>query len=187
MMQLNSYLFSDRSFLSRSKTRPDPSAIEHQPSGSGSCNGSSSSKQLIDSAQATDRSEDELGPPLIDVHAFESAVMIRQMVDKASEIAIRANQHFPNDVAWTQSSLTALNGGPKKKTSRLLMSSSSQSGNGKGSRKAPQLSRANYLRKIACKMLAHAYRLDEIMTSVVVMEATTALDDIAPQVLKQGL
>lgn len=122
-------------------------------------------------------------PPPIDPGVFRSVKEIRRLVDDATELALRAASGLvdPGSPSPEQaySSYMRLNG---------FGGSSQNSVNGKlGGRKSTLSTiRANRMRALAVQKLAEAYRLDEIATCVLVMKGTSAFEDLAERVLRQG-
>lgn len=95
-------------------------------------------------------------PPPVDPRCFRTVVAVRHLVEEASDLAVRAT-------IGVGSSTTHDVGRPQ-----LGMSSTRQ----------------HRLRALAVSKLARAYGLDEIATSVVVMQGSSALEDVADKVLR---
>lgn len=117
---------------------------------------------------------------------------IRQLIDEASDLAVRAasglssaalsNIRSPN----TPSSYgLSMSSGPWVTAQSFgINPMGDQGGNGRNT--AMSAMRVHRLRALAVQRLAAAYKADEIAASVMVMQGASALDDIAERVLKVG-
>ncbi|PNS19952.1 ADP-ribosylation factor GTPase-activating protein glo3 [Sphaceloma murrayae] len=103
-------------------------------------------------------------PRLIDPAVFFDIVKIRRSIDEATEEAVRANSGVSN----------------VGNVSRFDPFGGSQ-------QPASQMSRERIhrVRQKAVKLLAKAYTLDEVATSVVTMSSSSSLEDVAEHVLKR--
>lgn len=106
-------------------------------------------------------------PRLIDPAVFYDVVKIRKAVDEATEDSVRAS---------TGLSTTALN----SSMGRLDSMFGSQ---GPGSKLSKE--RIFKIRQKAVKLLSKAYTLDEVAASVVTMQSTSSLEDVASHVMKR--
>ena len=126
-------------------------------------------------------------PPPIDPGVFRSVASIRRLIDEASDLAVRAANGL---------SAAAVNSLRSPNNSASPWGGTSQSHFGFGlnpllgelpSRTVYMSStRMHRLRVMAVQKLAAAYKADEIAASVMVMQGTSALDDLAERVLKVG-
>ncbi|KAF4556909.1 Hypothetical protein D9617_1g087910 [Elsinoe fawcettii] len=103
-------------------------------------------------------------PRLIDPAVFFDIVKIRRAIDEATEEAVRANSGVSN----------------VSNVSRFDPFGGSQQ---PGSQMSKE--RIHRVRQKAVKLLAKAYRLDEVATSVVTMSSSSSLEDVAEHVLKR--
>lgn len=103
-------------------------------------------------------------PRLIDPAVFFDIVKIRRAVDEATEEAVRANSGVSN----------------VGNVSRFDPFGGSQQ---PGSQMSKE--RIHRVRQKAVKLLAKAYTLDEVATSVVTMSSSSSLEDVAEHVLKR--
>lgn len=95
-------------------------------------------------------------PPPVDPRCFRTVVAVRHLVEEASDLAVRAT--------------IAVGSSTTQDVGRRQLGMSS--------------TRQNRLRLLAVSKLARAYGLDEIATSVVVMQSSSALEDVAEKVLR---
>ena len=102
-------------------------------------------------------------PRLIDPAVFYDIVKIRLAVDEAMEEVVRANLGTTLNPSTRLDSFST-NGPPAAKMSK---------------------ERIHKVRQKAVKLLAGAYSLDEIAASVIAMQSSSAVDDIAAHVLKR--
>lgn len=101
-------------------------------------------------------------PPPVDPGVFHSVASIRRLIDDASSLAVRASSGL------SSSELSSCGLGPPPPAKCATMSAM----------------RIHRLRALAVQKLAQAYRMDEIASSVVVMQGGTVFDDIAERVLR---
>ncbi|KAI4527944.1 hypothetical protein K525DRAFT_164544, partial [Schizophyllum commune Loenen D] len=101
-------------------------------------------------------------PPPVDPGVFHSVASIRRLIDDASSLAVRASSGL------SANELANFGLGSPPPTKSPTMSAM----------------RVHRLRALAVQKLAQAYRMDEIASSVVVMQGGTVFDDIAERVLK---
>lgn len=124
-------------------------------------------------------------PPPIDPGVFRSVTTIRRLIDEAAELAVRASSGL------SAAMLGSMRNGPSMGNSSWAIAQTlginplGDPGNG---RNAPMsATRVHRLRALAVQKLATAYRLDEIASSVMVMQGGSIFDDIAERVLKIGM
>lgn len=111
---------------------------------------------------------------------FFDLVKIRRLIDDATSLAVRAANGTTS--ASLNSSLSASNGMLNGSDAEILgIGSSRGGGNAKLSRE-----RKHRMREHATQKLSHAYRLDEIATSVSTMQSASALEDVAKLVLQRN-
>jgi hypothetical protein len=125
-------------------------------------------------------------PPPIDPGVFRSVTTIRRLIDEASELAIRASSGMS---AAALGSIRGggspnLHGSPWALVQSLGMNPLGDSGGGRNV--AMSAMRIHRLRALAVQKLAAAYRMDEIASSVMVMQGGCVFEDIAERVLKVG-
>ncbi|KAF8531248.1 hypothetical protein JB92DRAFT_2781798, partial [Gautieria morchelliformis] len=129
-------------------------------------------------------------PPPIDPGVFRSVTAIRQLIDEASDLAVRAASGLSSAALGNIRSPTAASGyglgmisGPWATAQSLgINPMGDQGGNGRNT--AMSAMRVHRLRALAVQRLAAAYKADEIAASVMVMQGASALDDIAERVLR---
>lgn len=130
-------------------------------------------------------------PPPIDPGVFRSVTSIRKLIDEAAELSVRASSGL---------SAAAL-GARRNSGSSMNLSGSSWSAvqslginpmgdfsnvnGGRSTSMSPAM--VHRLRVLAVQKLAEAYKLDEIASSVMVMQGGSVFDDIAERVLKTGV
>ena len=102
----------------------------------------------------SDTSEGSIPHP-IDPVIFQNLVVVRRLVDEASELVVKASG----------------------------FGSSSQNFSSSSSKISPM--RQHRFREMAVQKLATAYKIDEIATSVLTMQSASALDDVAFKVLRE--
>ncbi|KLO04992.1 hypothetical protein SCHPADRAFT_884129 [Schizopora paradoxa] len=127
-------------------------------------------------------------PPPIDPGVFRNVTSIRKLIDEAAELSVRASSGL------SAAALGALrNGGSSMNLSGSSWSAVQSLGinpmgdfsNVNGGRNASMSpAMVHRLRVLAVQKLAEAYRLDEIASSVMVMQGGSVFDDIAERVLK---
>ncbi|KAF8336559.1 uncharacterized protein EI90DRAFT_3152679 [Cantharellus anzutake] len=106
-------------------------------------------------------------PPPIDPGVFRNAVNIRRLIDDAGELAMRASEGV---LSYRQ----------RNRTMRVPPDGSIRGGH----RASMSNVHCQRLRVEAVQKISQAYLLDEIVTSVMIMKGTSALDDLAATVLK---
>lgn len=129
-------------------------------------------------------------PPPIDPGVFRNVTSIRKLIDEAAELSVRASSGL------SAAALGALrNGGSSMNLSGSSWSAVQSLGinpmgdfsNVNGGRNASMSpAMVHRLRVLAVQKLAEAYKLDEIASSVMVMQGGSVFDDIAERVLKTG-
>ncbi|KAH6911139.1 hypothetical protein BKA70DRAFT_1269566 [Coprinopsis sp. MPI-PUGE-AT-0042] len=109
-------------------------------------------------------------PPPIDPGVFRSVTTIRDLIDEASELSVRASSGLNNGSPWGAAQSLGMN---------------PLGGNGGGGRNvAMSAMRIHRLRALAVQKLAEAYKTDEIASSVMVMQGGSVFDDLAERVLR---
>ncbi|OCT51982.1 histidine kinase group protein [Cladophialophora carrionii] len=119
-------------------------------------------------------------PRPIDPAVFFDLVKIRRLIDDATSLAVRAANGTTSASLYT--SQNATNGLFNGADAEILGIGSARGGGGhaKLSRE-----RKHRMREHATQKLAHAYRLDEIASSVAMMQSASALEDVAKHVLQR--
>jgi putative intracellular protease/amidase len=105
-------------------------------------------------------------PRLIDPSVFYDVVKIRKAVDEASQDSVRASNGVANNAA--SGGRMDLFGAP---------------GGGSGAQLSKE--RVFKIRQKAVRLLAKAFELDEVATSVATMAATSTLEDVGGHVLRR--
>ncbi|KAI1630155.1 hypothetical protein EDD37DRAFT_618739 [Exophiala viscosa] len=119
-------------------------------------------------------------PRPVDPAVFFDLVKIRKLIDEATSLAVRAANGTTS--ASLHNSLNGNNGMLYGADAEILgLGSSRGGGNAKLSRE-----RKHRMREHATQKLSHAYRLDEIASSVAVMQSASALEDVAKHVLQRN-
>lgn len=127
-------------------------------------------------------------PQPIDPAIFFDLVKIRRLVDDATSLAVRA-ANGTTSAALSASSKgntgTGLLGGSE---AELLGISAAKGGGGGGVAGTAKLSRERKyrMREHASQKLSQAYHLDEIASSVAMMQAASALEEVAKLVLQRN-
>lgn len=116
-------------------------------------------------------------PPPIDPAVFRGSVEIRNLVDGASDLAVRAASGLSAAALGALAASTANAGGSVAAALGLENTINGRSA-------AMSTTRQHRLRVMAVAKLAQAYSIDEVAASVAVMQGATAIDDIAEKVLK---
>lgn len=123
-------------------------------------------------------------PPPIDPGVFRSVVTIRGLIDEAAELSVRASSGL------SAAELGSIRGGSSLNTSSWAAQSLGINpmgmSNGGGRNITMSSTRIHRLRAIAVQKLAEAYKIDEIASSVMVMQGGSVFDDVAERVLKLG-
>ncbi|KAJ9607969.1 hypothetical protein H2200_008048 [Cladophialophora chaetospira] len=119
-------------------------------------------------------------PRPIDPAVFFDLVKIRRLIDEATSLAVRAANGTTS--ASLHTSLNATNGIFNGTDAEILGIGSARGGGGNA-----KLSRErkHRMREHATQKLSHAYRLDEIASSVAMMQSASALEDVAKHVLQR--
>ena len=125
-------------------------------------------------------------PPPIDPGVFRSVRSIRQLIDEATELSVRASSGFYGSVeAGGMRGSSSMHNNPWATAQSLGLNQHSIN-NGGGRSVAMSAMRIHRLRALAVQKLAQAYKADEIASSVMVMQGGSVFDDIAERVLKIG-
>ncbi|KAG8869580.1 hypothetical protein FRB97_001023 [Tulasnella sp. 331] len=136
------------------------------------------------------RPPDEPLPPPIDPGVFSSVIGIRKLIDEAEDLVLRVTSGMSGAAMNSMSAnLNAFTNGMSpsaKATAMALGLGVGPSGEVLSGGRTPAMSatRAHKLRVLAVHKVADAYRIDEIIASVMVMQGASALDDLAERVLK---
>ncbi|KZT02030.1 uncharacterized protein LAESUDRAFT_685815 [Laetiporus sulphureus 93-53] len=122
-------------------------------------------------------------PPPIDPGVFRSVTTIRRLIDEASELSVRASSGLSAVALGSLKGVGAgMNASPWATAQSLGLN---PLGEGNGGRNfAMSSTRVHRLRALAVQKLAAAYRMDEIASSVMVMQGGSVFDDIAEHVLR---
>ncbi|KAK5221908.1 hypothetical protein LTR72_006164 [Exophiala xenobiotica] len=119
-------------------------------------------------------------PRPIDPAVFFDLVKIKRLIEDATTLAVRAADGTTS--SSLRSSVNATNGILNGADAELLgIGLSRDGGNAKLSRE-----RKHRMREQATQKLAHAYNLDEVASSVGMMQGTSALEDVAKLVLQKN-
>ena len=124
-------------------------------------------------------------PPPIDPGVFRSVRSIRQLIDEAAELSVRASSGLSAIELGTMRGGSGLHGSPWATAQSLGLNPLGIS-NGGGRNVAMSTMRIHRLRALAVQKLAQAYKADEIASSVMVMQGGSVFDDVAERVLKVG-
>ncbi|KAF1817417.1 hypothetical protein P152DRAFT_18503 [Eremomyces bilateralis CBS 781.70] len=118
-------------------------------------------------------------PRTIDPAVCFDLVKIRNAVDEASNLAVRAASGL---TSAAMSSSANFSQGVVNRTGAAAL------GLGYNGHGSTELSRERKyrMREMAARQLAHAYRTDEIATSVATMQATSTIDEVAHLVLQRN-
>jgi hypothetical protein len=108
---------------------------------------------------------------------------IRQLIDEAAELSVRASSGLSAVELGTMRGGSGLHGNPWATAQSLGLNSIS---NGGGRNVGMSAMRIHRLRALAVQKLAQAYKADEIASSVMVMQGGSVFDDVAERVLKVG-
>ncbi len=124
-------------------------------------------------------------PPQIDPGVFHSLRNIRCLIDEASELSVRASSGLSSAELGSLRSNSGLNASTWA-TANSLGINPLGGMNGSGRNVAMSAMRIHRLRALAVQKLAQAYKIDEIASSVMVMQGGSVFDDIAERVLRIG-
>lgn len=132
-------------------------------------------------------------PPPIDLAVFSSVVAIRKLLDDAQDLVLRVASGMSGAAMNSMNAgLNAFVNGTTssaKATAMALGLSIGPSGEvlgGAGRGSTMSSARAHKLRVLAVHKVAEAYRIDEIVASVMIMQGASPLEDLAERVLKVG-
>ncbi|EAU92430.1 hypothetical protein CC1G_00649 [Coprinopsis cinerea okayama7 len=123
-------------------------------------------------------------PPPIDPGVFRSVTTIRDLIDEAAELSVRASSGL--SAAELSSMRNSSVNGSAWAAAQSLGLNPLGMGNGNGRNVAMSAMRIHRLRALAVQKLAEAYKTDEIASSVMVMQGGSVFDDLAERVLKVG-
>lgn len=124
-------------------------------------------------------------PPPIDPGVFRSVRTIRQLIDEAAELSVRASSGLSAAELGNMRGGSSLHGSPWANSQSLGLNPLGTN-NGGGRNVAMSPMRIHRLRALAVQKLAQAYKVDEIASSVMIMQGGSVFDDIAERVLKVG-
>jgi hypothetical protein len=123
--------------------------------------------------------------PQIDPGVFCSVINIRRLIDEASALSVRASSGLSSAELGSLRSTPAFNSNSWATAHSLGVNTLGNANTG-GRNVAMSATRIYRLRALAVQKLAQAYKLDEIASSVMVMQGGSVFDDIAERVLKVG-
>ncbi|KAG9033018.1 hypothetical protein FRB95_000680 [Tulasnella sp. JGI-2019a] len=141
-------------------------------------------------AMSSTRPPDEPLPPPIDPGVFGSVITIRKLIDEAEDLVLRVASGMSGPAMNSMNAnLNAFTNGMSPSTKATAMALGlgvGPSGEISSGGRTPPMSatRAHKLRVLAVHKVADAYRIDEIIASVMIMQGASALDDLAERVLK---
>lgn len=168
----------------RRRTQLDPR--RNRPSATASYGQSSASNRNTSANSTTSASDDGTIsltiPPPIDPGVFRSLKEIRRLVDDAADLALRAASGIVGP-SGPSPDIAFLAGGNTYGSGTNGNNTNSNPG---GRKSTLSTLRLNRMRAQAVEKLAAAYRIDEVATCVMVMKGTSALEDLADRVLRQG-
>ncbi|TFK18699.1 hypothetical protein FA15DRAFT_675081 [Coprinopsis marcescibilis] len=121
-------------------------------------------------------------PPPIDPGVFRSVTKIRELIDEAAELSVRASSGL-SAAELSSMRIGSVNGSAWAAAQSLGLNSLGMN-NGGGRNVAMSAMRIHRLRALAVQKLAEAYKTDEIASSVMVMQGGSVFDDLAERVLK---
>ncbi|KAF9567753.1 hypothetical protein CPC08DRAFT_813918 [Agrocybe pediades] len=123
-------------------------------------------------------------PPPIDPGVFRSVKDIRRLIDEASELSVRASSGLSAaELGSMRTSGMGIGGNPWQAAQSLGINPQGNN-NGGGRSVAMSAMRIHRLRALAVQKLAQAYKIDEIASSVMVMQGGSVFDDVAERVLR---
>ena len=129
----------------------------------------------------------EAAPPPIDPGVFRSVTTIRELIDEAAELAVRASCGLSSAaLGMKNNGLSSLSGSTWAAAQSLGINPLGDFGGRNGRNVTMSATRVHKLRVLAVEKLAAAYKTDEIASSVMVMQGGSVFDDIAERVLKIG-
>ena len=130
----------------------------------------------------------QAAPPPIDPGVFRSVTSIRQLIDEAAELAVRASCGLSAAALGNMrgNGLSSLSGSSWQAAQTLGINPLGDYGGGNGRNVTMSANRVHRLRVLAVEKLAAAYKADEIASSVMVMQGGSVFDDLAERVLKIG-
>ncbi|KAJ3566183.1 hypothetical protein NP233_g7158 [Leucocoprinus birnbaumii] len=122
-------------------------------------------------------------PPPIDPGVMRSVTRIRRLIDEATDLAVRASSGLSAVELGSMRNASSYNGTSWAAAQSLGLNPLGVNGGG-GRNPGMSANRVHRLRAIAVQKLASAYKMDEIASSVMVMQGGSVFDDIAERVLK---
>lgn len=127
-------------------------------------------------------------PPPIDPGVFRSVTSIRRLIDEAAELSVRASSGLTSAALGAmRNNNMNLTGTSWSSVQSLGLTSMTELGGNNGRNFQMSATRVHRLRLLAVQKLAEAYKIDEIASSVMIMQGGTVFDDIAEKVLKLGM
>lgn len=123
-------------------------------------------------------------PPPIDPGVFRSVTTIRRLIDEASELSVRAASGLSAVALGSMRNAPSMGNSSWAIAQSLGINPLGDTGNGRNT--PMSATRVHRLRALAVQKLAAAYRMDEIASSVMVMQGGSVFDDIAERVLRIG-
>ncbi|KAL0952014.1 hypothetical protein HGRIS_008663 [Hohenbuehelia grisea] len=122
-------------------------------------------------------------PPPIDPGVFRSVTAIRRLIDEAAELSVRASSGLSAaELGSMRGGSAGIGSSPWAAAQALGFNPLGNSNNGRNV--AMSAMRVHRLRALVIQKLAQAYKIDEIASSVMVMQGGSVFDDIAERVLK---
>lgn len=121
--------------------------------------------------------------PHIDPGVFGSVINVRRLIDEAAALSVRASSGLSSTEPDTIKSAPTFNSNSWAHSFGINPLGNTNTG---GRNAAMSATRIYRLRALAVQKLAQAYKLDEIASSVMVMQGGSIFDDIAERVLKVG-
>ncbi|KAF9447543.1 hypothetical protein P691DRAFT_706609 [Macrolepiota fuliginosa MF-IS2] len=122
-------------------------------------------------------------PPPIDPGVLRSVAKIKGLIEEATELSVRASSGLSAVELGSMRGGSSYNGSSWTTAQSLGLGSHGTS-NGGGRNVNMSANRVHRLRALAVQKLAQAYRMDEIASSVMVMQGGSVFDDVAERVLK---
>ncbi|KAF5352615.1 hypothetical protein D9756_006190 [Leucocoprinus leucothites] len=122
-------------------------------------------------------------PPPIDPGVMRSVTRIRRLIDEATDLAVRASSGLSAVELGSMRNASSYNGTTWAAAQTLGLNPIGVNGGG-GRNTGMSANRVHRLRAIAVQKLAQAYKMDEIASSVMVMQGGSVFDDVAERVLK---
>ncbi|KXN85004.1 hypothetical protein AN958_11849 [Leucoagaricus sp. SymC.cos] len=122
-------------------------------------------------------------PPPIDPGVMGCITQIRRLVDDATDLSVRASSGLSAVELGSVRNASSFNGSTWAAAQSLGFNPLGANAGG-GRNTSMSANRVHRLRSLAVQKLAQAYRMDEIASSVMVMQGGSVFDDVAERVLK---